>query len=83
MAQQSATRGGEDVRPVLIELGKVKRKTLRQFRRGRGSLVADVQQALTEVRQGLGAEAAGKELVPIVLVYRRKEGRRLRLPFPW
>ena len=69
MAQKATT---ESVAPVLIDLGKVKGSTVRDFKDGRGRLVGDIQQVLAEVRQNLGPDAANKELVPIVLVYRKK-----------
>lgn len=68
--------GDTDARPILIDLGKIKGKVVRQFREGRGELVGEVQQVLAETRKNLGAEAAGKELVPIVLVYKKKAKRK-------
>lgn len=73
MAQRTGT---EALAPVLIDLGKVKGKTVRQFKEGRGRLVTDVQEVLAEVRQTLGPDGATKELVPIVIVYRKKRKRR-------
>lgn len=72
MAQRTGT---ESLAPVLFDLGKIKGKTVRQFKEGRGPLVGEVQQVLAEVRQSLGPETAGKELVPVVLVYRKKRKR--------
>jgi hypothetical protein len=69
MAQRTEAEG---VRPVLVDLGSVRGRTVREFKEGCGPLVDDVQQVLAEVRQNLGPEAATKELVPIVLIYRRK-----------
>jgi serine/threonine protein kinase len=69
MAQRAGTEG---VAPVLVDLGKVKGKTVRQFKEGRGKLVAEIHQVLEEVRENLGPEAGAKELVPVVIVYRKK-----------
>ena len=74
MAQQRT--GTESLAPVLVDLGKIKGKVVRQFKEGRGELVGEVQQVLADVRQSLGPEATTKELVPIVLVYRKKRKRR-------
>lgn len=63
--------------PIIVDLGKASRKRVRQLKRGRGKLVADVQDALTEVTTSLGEEANGKQLIPVVLLYRRR-GRRGR-----
>ncbi len=73
MAQRTGT---ESLAPILLDLGKVKGKTVRQFKEGRGKLVGDLQQVLAEVRQNLGTDAANKELVPVVVVYRKKSKRR-------
>ncbi|HSG39240.1 MAG TPA: protein kinase [Thermoanaerobaculia bacterium] len=67
--------GTERLAPVLVDLGKVKGKVVRQFKEGRGELVGEVQQVLADVRQSLGPEAATRELVPIVIVYRKKRKR--------
>jgi hypothetical protein len=68
--------GDGDARPILIDLGKIKGKVVRQFREGRGELVGEIQHVLAETRKNLGAEATGKELVPIVLVYKKKAKRK-------
>lgn len=68
--------GNESLTPVLVDLGKIKGKTVRQFKEGRGPLAGEIQQVLADVRQNLGPETGGKELVPIVLVYRKKRKRR-------
>jgi hypothetical protein len=73
-----------ELRPILIELGKVRSKEIRRLREGRGELVGEVQDALTKVRQQMGAEAADRELVPVVMVYQKKRRRtRSSLPFPF
>jgi len=61
--------------PVILDLGKTSRKSVRRLSQGRGKLLGDVQDALAEVRSSLGEEAEGKQLVPVVLVYRRKARR--------
>jgi hypothetical protein len=75
MAQRTAT---ESLAPVLIDLGKIKGKRVRQFKDGCGRLADEVQQIVAEIRQDLGPEAATRELVPIVLVYRKKKRRKRR-----
>jgi len=63
--------------PIIVDLGKASRKRVRQLKQGRGRLVDDVQDALSEVTTSLGDQADGKQLIPVVLLYRRK-GRRSR-----
>jgi len=63
--------------PIILDLGKKKRKVIKALKRGRGRLVDEVAQTLQEVRMGLSPEEAqGKEFVPIVLIYRRKQKKR-------
>ena len=62
--------------PIVIEAGKVRRKRIKALKRGEGKLVAEVADAVDEVRRGLGPEAASKQIIPVVLVYRRKRSKR-------
>ena len=65
--------------PIILDVGKASRKRVRQLKQGRGKLLSDVQDALAEVTSTLGEQAEGKQLVPVVLVYRRKnKGGRSR-----
>lgn len=68
----------EHTAPIILDLGKKKRRALKNLKRGRGRLIDDVEQALDEVNIGLGDEAKGKQIVPIVLIYKRKTKRRRR-----
>jgi hypothetical protein len=62
--------------PVILDLGKASRKNVRQLKAGGGKLLADVQEAMAQVTSSLGEQAQGKQLVPVVLLYRRKARRR-------
>jgi hypothetical protein len=62
--------------PIILDLGKASRKNIRQMEEGRGSLIGDIQDAMAEVTASLGDQADGKQLVPVVLVYRKKTRRR-------
>ena len=70
MAQQTAT-GSQTAAPIIIDLGKVKKKKVRQLKEGRGALALEVQQVLADTRRDL-VDGANKELVPVILVYQRK-----------
>ena len=69
--------------PVVIDLGKTRRRRIKQLKRGRGRLVDETRDVVEELRSSLGGEAAGKELVPVVIVYRRKAKKRRRSLFPF
>lgn len=66
----------QETAPIIIDLGKKRRKVIKDLKRGSGKAMDEVEQALAEVRASLGAEGANKELVPVVLIYRRKTRRK-------
>ncbi|WP_146151826.1 hypothetical protein [Ahniella affigens] len=63
------------VPPIVIDLGARKKKHIRQLKNGRGAAQDEVARVLESVRTDLAAEAEGKILVPVVIVYRRKRKR--------
>lgn len=76
-----APTGGQ-APPVVLDLGKTKKKLIRELKRGEGKLMDDVAEAVEAVRSNLSSEMNGKVLVPVVIVYQRKSGRRSGfLPF--
>ena len=82
MATSPAAPPTPGIAPIVIDLGKQKRKRIRQLKRGRGRLLDDVGAAVEQVRTRLGGQAAGRELVPIVLIYRKKQrGKGWLFPF--
>lgn len=62
--------------PIILEVGKTKKRNIRDMERGQGKIMADLQEAMVEVTATLGADADAKQLVPVVLVYRRKGKKR-------
>jgi hypothetical protein len=62
--------------PVVLDLGKTKKKLIRALKRGEGKLMEDVSEAVEAVRANLSPELDGKVLVPVVIVYQRKPGRK-------
>lgn len=62
--------------PVILDLGKTKRRNIKDLKQGRGKLLGDIEDAMKEVSTSLGTQADGKQLVPVVLVYRKKSRRR-------
>jgi hypothetical protein len=61
--------------PIVLDVGKAKRKDIKNLEKGCGKIVVDVQDAVTEVTSSLGDQAEGKQFVPVVLVYRKKRRR--------
>jgi hypothetical protein len=74
---------GTTVTPIIVDLGKKKPKQIRALKRGSGKLMDEVGEVLNRVRDSLGSEADVKNLVPVVIIYRKKESKRLGglLPF--
>jgi len=58
--------------PIIMEIGKAKKKDIRDVSRGQGKIMGDLQDAMSEVTSSLGEQADGKQFVPVVLVYRKK-----------
>jgi len=63
------------VAPIIINLGKQRRKRIKQLKRSSGVLMNEVMETVNQVNGQLGAEANGKVLVPVVLIYREKRRR--------
>ena len=72
--------------PIVVDLGSRKKKRIKQLKRGEGPLVEEVYEAVEAVLDELGEpeESAGRTIVPVVLLYRRKPKKRKRgLFFPF
>ena len=70
------SRNGNQLPPVVVDLGKTKKKLIRALKQGEGKLMEDVTEAVEAVRSNLAPELDGKVLVPVVIVYERKAGRK-------
>ena len=63
--------------PVIVDGGKVSRRKIKDLKQGCGPLINDVSDAIAQVTTSLGDQADGKQLIPVVVIYRRKSrGRR-------
>jgi len=59
--------------PVIVDIGKTSRSNIKDLKQGRGKLLVEVREAMDEVSASLGADADGKHLIPVVLVYKQKD----------
>ena len=66
----------EVTQPIIIDLGRQKSGSLRELKKGEGRLWDEVLDVVEEVKEMLGAEAEGKMLVPIIMLYQEKSKRR-------
>ena len=71
-------------RPVVVDLGKRKRRLVKELREGRGPLVDEVLETVRQVRTELG-EDPDRGQTPIVVLYerRKKRKRSIGVGFPF
>jgi len=69
----------EVTEPIIINLGKQKRKRIKNLLKGRGKLWFEVQDVIDEVGDLLSDELEGKTVVPLVLVYSKKPKKKKSL----
>jgi len=76
----NTVRGGgavqiENVTPIIVDLGTRSRKAIRRLKEGRGELMAEIGETVSQVRSSLGEE--GKNFVPVVILYRKRDRARI------
>jgi hypothetical protein len=60
-------------RPTLLKVGKRKAKEIKDLKKGEGKLMDKVKSAVAQV-----SAAGGKEIVPVVIIYRKKAKKTKR-----
>ena len=76
MVKEATTTLAEMTQPVIIDLGKQRSKSIKELKNGEGELWEEVLEVADEVKEMLGAEAEGKVLIPVIMLYQEKPGRR-------
>lgn len=76
MAEETVKAAAEMTQPVIIDLGKQRTRALNDLKKGEGKLWDEVLEVVDEVKDMLGAEAEGKVLVPVIMIYKERTGRR-------
>lgn len=76
MAEETVETSTEMTQPIIIDLGKQRSRALKKLKEGEGRLWDDVLDVIEEVKELLGADADGKVLVPVILIYRERSRRR-------
>lgn len=61
-------------RPVIVEIGKLSSKRIRRLKRGE-ELHDKIASAILQADARTGE---GKQVVPVVIIYRKKDRRRIR-----
>ena len=71
-SEARAASAGSARQPVLIDLGKKKRKNVKKLRRGNGPLMRAVDQALAELRASGRVDNGGQDVIVLVREKRRR-----------
>jgi hypothetical protein len=80
-AATSATSAANSSAPIIVDLGKKKRKQIKQLRQGRGKLMEEVQQTVDELKS---AGTISGNAQPVVLIVRPRSARGpLGMEWPW
>jgi hypothetical protein len=66
-------------RPVIVDLGKKTKKSIKNLKRGTGDTMLEVEAAIRHVRARFSDADKNKPVIPIVLIYERKR-KRLSVP---
>ena len=79
VAKTTEETSTEMTQPVIIDLGAQKSKALKELKAGEGELWDEVFDVIDEVKEMLGKEAEGKVLIPVIMLYEKKQTQRLDL----
>ncbi len=63
---------------VVIDMGRVRSQKIEDLKDGEGPLIDEIDETLARVEEHYADELKGKELFPVVLIYKRKARRRSR-----
>lgn len=67
----------EMTQPIIVDLGRQRAARIADMKEGEGELWDEVLDVIAEVKDMLGAEAEGKVLLPVIMIYEKKSRRRL------
>jgi hypothetical protein len=70
MAQETDVRPSNSADPVIVDLGKKKKKAIKRLRRGQGRLMEQVEDCIQELRD---AGAISGTAQPVIVVVREKQ----------
>jgi hypothetical protein len=69
--------------PVIVDLGSKSRKAIKRLKNGKGKLMADVDRAIGEAHSRLPDDQKNKQIIPVLVIYRKKRKRSKRGVFPF
>jgi hypothetical protein len=68
-------READVMTPIIVSLGKKKKKQIKRLKRGKGGAMDEVMDVIDQVQAQLGDQGADKIIVPVVVIYRKKQRR--------
>jgi hypothetical protein len=77
MAEKTNREEATVVQPIIVDLGKQKKKRIKDLKRGEGKLMDEVMEVVAQVEDKIDAD--GKVIVPVVVIYRKKDNNRIGL----
>jgi hypothetical protein len=79
VAPKPADETESGARLVIVDLGKKRRRAIKNLKRGTGNAMSEVEEAIDRARARLPEADKHKPVVSVVLIYERKR-RRLSAP---
>jgi hypothetical protein len=61
--------------PVIVDLGAKSKKAINKLKCGDGKLMNEVEQAVELVRSNLDDHDKNKQIIPVLVIYRKKRKR--------
>jgi cellobiose-specific phosphotransferase system component IIA len=72
----AAASGATSADPVVIDLGKVKKKAVKALKQGRGPLIEEIDDVISQVRESLAEAGVGQTILPVIVLYREKPKKK-------
>jgi hypothetical protein len=75
-------KNGDAGIPIVVDLGKKTKKTIKKLKKGSGKMVEELAEAMDAVRARLPEADKGKVIVPVVMFVERKLSKKTsKFPF--
>lgn len=66
--------------PLIIDMGKVRPKKIKQLKKGKGPYLDEVMPAIDQVKAELGTEMGnGRDVLPVIVLYEKK-AKKIKAP---
>jgi hypothetical protein len=73
--KDGASGGVSQVSPIIVDLGKIGGKKVKQLKKGQGVFLEEVIPAVQQVRTSLGHDASDPSLPFVVVLFERKRNK--------